>query len=129
MENRRRITEEDLLITEALIARSYCQLKHSVAQAPSRAFSSASQTARQHPYATAGVAIVTGIAVYGIFKLVTSGTSSHGTAGNSRGFHHEDPGSMDFLQTMLPMILPLVVPYFGSYLQKYLGKIYSQKRD
>ena len=45
MKNRRRVTEEDLRITEALIAQSYSRLKQSVIQTPSRA---ANPLVRQH---------------------------------------------------------------------------------
>jgi membrane protein insertase Oxa1/YidC/SpoIIIJ len=126
MENRRRVTEEDLLITEALIAQSYCRLKQSVIQAPSRAFTSAGQTARQHPYATAGVAIVAGVALYGIFKMITS--RAHEAPGRSRSAWKKDTGHPDLMQQMLLMIIPLVFPYIGGYIQKYLGKILSGER-
>jgi hypothetical protein len=125
MENRRRVTEEDLRITEALIAQSYSQLKQSVIQTPTRACKSIGQTARQHPYATAGVAIVTGIALYGIFKMVTSHDSSRGARGESRSSMKKDTGRPDILQEMLPLILPLVAPYIGSFIQGYLGKLHS----
>jgi hypothetical protein len=126
MENHRHITEEDLLITEALIAKSYYQLKQSVVQAPSRAFRSAGQTARKHPYATAGVAIVAGVAMYGIFKMVTSHPSSHGAQGGSRSALKKDSGLPDVMQHMLPMLIPLVAPYIGNYIQKYLGKMFTE---
>lgn len=126
MENTRHVTEEDLLVTEALIAKSYCQLKRSVIQAPSRAFRSAGQTARQHPYATAGAAIVAGVAIYGIFKMVTSHTSSHGAQGGSRSTLKKDTGHPDLMRQMLPMLIPLVAPYIGDYIQKYLGKIFTE---
>jgi hypothetical protein len=128
MENRRRVTEEDLLITEALIAQSYCQLKQSVIQAPSRAFRSAGKTARQHPYATAGAAIVAGVALYGIFKMITSRASAYEAPGGSRSTRKKDSGHPDLLQQMLLMIIPLVFPYIGGYIQKYLGKILSGER-
>jgi hypothetical protein len=122
METRNRVTEEDLLITEALIAKSYSQLKQSVVQAPSRAFRSAGRTARRHPYATAGAAIVAGVALYGIFKMVTSPPSSHGQQRGS-GTLKKDTGRPDLMQQMLPVLIPLVAPYIGGYIQKYLGKI------
>ncbi len=129
METRKRVTEEDLLITEALIAKSYSQLKQSVIQVPSRAFTSAGQTARQHPYATAGIAIVAGVAMYGILKMVTSRASTHETPGRSRSTRKKDTGHPDLMQQMLLMIIPLMFPYIGGYIQKYLGKILSGERD
>jgi len=128
METRRRITEEDLLITETLIAESYGQLKQSVFQAPSRACRSAYQTARQHPCATAGAAIVAGVALYGIFKMVTSSPSSQGAAGGAGSCLKTDTGRPDLMQQMLPVLIPLVAPYIGSFIQKYLGKILSGER-
>ena len=54
MKNPRQITEEDILVTEALIAESYGRLKKSVVQAPSRALGSVGGTIRNHPFAAAG---------------------------------------------------------------------------
>jgi hypothetical protein len=133
MENRKRVTEEDLLRTEALIAESYGQMKQSVIQAPSRALRSAGQTARQHPYATAGMAIVAGVALYGIYTLVTSGSSSRGAPRGSGSGLRRDEGRPDLIQQLLPMLIPLVVPlvvpYVGDTLQKYLGKILTENRN
>lgn len=128
METRRRITEEDLLITETLIAESYGQLKQSVIQAPSRAFRSAGHTVRQHPYATAGVAIIAGVALYGIFKMVTSGPPSQGASGRAGSGMKTGACHPDLMQQMLPTLIPLVAPYIGSFIQKYLGKILSGER-
>ena len=128
METRKRITEEDLLITEALIGKSYGQLKQSVTQVPSRAFRSAGQTARQHPYATAGAAIVAGVALYGIFKMMTSPASSHGASAGSGPSQKKDTGGSCLMQQMLPMLIPLVAPYIGGYIQKFMGTMYSGER-
>ncbi len=130
METRRRITEEDLLITETLISESYGQLKQSVVQVPTRAFRSVGQTVREHPYATAGVAIVAGVAMYGIFKMVASNSSSQGAPGKARSCLKTDTGHPDLMQQMLPMLIPLVIPlvapYIGSFIQKYLGQILTE---
>jgi hypothetical protein len=128
METRRRITEEDLLITEKLIAESYGQLKQSVIQAPTRAFRSAGQTVRQHPYATAGVAIIAGVALYGIFKMVTSSPPYQEAPGRAESGMKTGAGRPDLMQQMLPTLIPLVAPYIGSFIQKYLGKILSGER-
>jgi hypothetical protein len=128
MENRKRVTEEDLRITEALIAKSYGRLKESVIQAPSRAFRSAGQTACRHPYATAGIALVAGVALYGIFKMVTSAPSAQGAAGGPASGRKKDTVREDLLQQMLPVLLPLVVPHIGSVIQKYLGTLQVRKQ-
>jgi hypothetical protein len=128
MENRRRITEEDLLVTEALIAASYSQLKQSVVQAPSRALKSAGQTVRDHPYATVATIVVAGVALYGIFKIMSSRPSSDDVRHNPQISRQKNTGSMDLLQELLPLIMPMVTPYIMGYIQKYLGKIQSGNR-
>ncbi|MFA4848393.1 MAG: hypothetical protein WC626_01575 [Methanoregula sp.] len=129
MENRRCITEEDLLITEALIAQSYGQLKQSVVQVPSRAYRSLGQTAREHPYATAGTAVVAGVVLYGIIKKMTSHTSVQETPVKEQVPHQKDTCRPDPMHDMLLMLIPLVTPYITSYIQKYLGEMQSGKRD
>ena len=123
MEKRRQVTEEDILITEAMIARSYGRLKHSVARAPSRAFSSMGGTIRKHPVATAAVAVGAGLALYGIFRLATR----PGKPGSGGGREHKSRSDMKM--EIFSMILPIITPYIVSYLEKYLGKIYSGKQD
>ncbi|MDD1689658.1 MAG: hypothetical protein LUQ66_03260 [Methanoregula sp.] len=128
MDNRRRVTEEDLLITEALIAKSYGRLKQSVVQAPSRAFRSLGQTAREHPYATAGTAVVAGVVLYGIIKKMTSPSPAPEARERSRAPLQKEKGGPDLLHELLPLIIPLAAPYIIEYIQKYLGTIHSEKR-
>ena len=125
MENRRRITEEDVLVTEALIAASYGSLKQSVVQAPSRALRSAGQTIQDHPYATAATVVVAGVALYGIFKIMTSRPSGDDVRPNPQISCQRNTGNKDLMQALLPVILPMVTPYIMGYIQKYLGKIQS----
>jgi hypothetical protein len=129
MNNRRRVTEEDLLVTEALIAQSYGQLKQSVIQAPSRMYRSLGETAREHPYATAATAVVAGAAVYGIIKKMSSHTPVQKAQGNSRPSQQDETCRPDHMHDMLLMIIPLVAPYITSYIQKYLGSIQSKEHD
>jgi len=117
MKNRRPITEEDILVTEALIAESYGRLKKSVVQAPSRALGSVGGTIRRHPFAAAATAIIGGIAAYGIISRMTS----HG-AGTG---HKEEQSRLDLMHEMQVIIIPLVAPYIIGYIQKYFGSIFS----
>jgi hypothetical protein len=127
MEKCRRVTEEDLLITEALIAKSYGNLKRSVIQAPSRAFMSVTQTACEHPFATAGTAVVAGAAMYGIFKMMAPRDSAHENPGREQV--QKDTGRPDLMHEMLMMMIPLAAPYVTGYIQKYLGNFLSEERD
>jgi O-antigen/teichoic acid export membrane protein len=117
MESRRRITEEDLLVTEALIAESYGRLKKSVVQAPSRALGSVGGTISRHPFAAAATAIVGGIAAY---VIITRMTSHGAVAGQKRERNHPD-----MMKEILLMLLPLAAPHIASYIQKYIGSVLS----
>lgn len=120
MVNRRRITEEDLLVTETLIAESYGQVRQSVAQAPSRALGSFCTTIKKHPFASAATAVVAGAVLVGIFKLVTSRSTYNEEQGTSRP---------DLTHQILSMMIPLAAPYITGYIQNYIGRIISGKRE
>jgi hypothetical protein len=120
METRRQITEEDIRRTEALIGRSYGRLKKAAARAPSRAFGSVRGMAREHPLGTAAGAVVGGIALYGLFRLVT----------RPRARSSREPGhGPDLAMDLLRMAVPLVTPYIAGYLEKYMGRMLSGDRQ
>ncbi len=112
-------------MTEAMIARSYGRLKRSVAQAPSRAFSSAGETVRKHPFATAAAAVGAGIALFGLFRLITR----HGAAREKTGSSRERGSGPDMTREILSMIIPIVTPYVTGYLKNYMAKVFSGERD
>ena len=100
MKNRRPITEDDVYLTELLIARSYGNLKHSVAKASSDALGSVGDavggTVRKHPYATAGAAVGAGIIMFMLFRLMNRGGSSRRKGASEReevpvGYDHGYP--------------------------------------
>jgi len=131
MEKRRRVTEEDLLITEALIAESYSQLKQSVIQVPSRAYRLVGQTVREHPYESAATAVGAGAAVYGIINLMTARVCVQEPQERPRAtISQKDTGGRpDLMQEMLPILIPLVVPYITDCIRNYIGEIQSGVRD
>jgi hypothetical protein len=129
MESRRRITEEDLRVTEAFIADSYERLKKSVVHGPSRALGSVGGTIRRHPFAAAATAVVAGVVVYGMIKLFTSRASVQEAQGRSRVTMQKDTSRPDLMHEMLLMMIPLVAPYITGYIQKYIGRILSGERD
>jgi hypothetical protein len=124
VEKRRRITEDDVLMTEAMIARSYKRLKQSVARAPSRAFSSAGETVRKHPLATAAAAVGVGITLYGLFRMMTR--KGAGGKDTRSGERRSGP---DIPREILSMIIPLAAPYVTMYLKNYMAKVFSGERD
>jgi hypothetical protein len=125
VEKRRQVTEDDILMTEAMIARSYGRLKQSVARAPSQALSSLGGTIRKHPVATAAVAVGAGLTLFGLFRLLTRQGATGGSATGGR----EQKSRPDMKMEILSMILPLVTPYIAGYLEKYMGRIFSKDRN
>lgn len=126
MERRRPITEEDILLTELLIARSYGNLKQSVVREASRTLSSVGGsvggTIKKHPYAAAGAAVGAGIILYGLFRLMNRDGPAKGRAAGGR-----DPMSRPGMtMEILSMIMPIVTPYITAYVEKYLGMKFSR---
>jgi SLT domain-containing protein len=129
VKNRRPITEDDVYLTELLIAKSYGNLKHSVARASSDALSSVGDAVggsiRKHPYATAGAAVGAGLLMFMFFKLMNRGRSSRRRKTSER----EDRVRSNMTTDILGMLIPLAAPYFTAYLEKSLGRMFSKGRD
>jgi len=125
VEKHRQVTEEDIILTEELIARSYGRLKQSVVQAPSRALRGAGNTLKEHPIAAAGAAVGAGITLYGLFRLMTR----QGSVKESAAYGREKQSGPDMKRVILSLIIPIVTPYIAGYLGKYVGRIFSEDRD
>jgi len=125
VEKRRPITEDDILLTELLLARSYGRLKQSVVQASSDAVGSLGATVggtiRKHPYATAGAAVGAGAILYGLFRLMNREPA--------RG-HSDKKTSLraDMTMEVISLLAPVVMPYVTAYLEGYLKKPHSRDR-
>ena len=129
MKSRNLITEEDLLVTEALIAESYGRMKKSVIQAPSRALTSVGGTIKSHPFAAAGTAVAAGIVAYELIRLITPRAVSEETEYDPRIRSRSEKRRPDLMMEVLSMIMPLAVPYITDYLKKYMGRIFQRVSD
>jgi hypothetical protein len=129
VKNSKPITEDDVYLTELLIAKSFGNLKHSVAKASSDALSSVGNTVggtvRKHPYATAGTAVGAGILMFMLYKLMNRSGSSRRKNAREREERSRSSMSTD----LLGMLVPIAAPYLAAYLEKYLGRIFSKDRD
>lgn len=128
MENRKRVTEEDLRITEALIAESFGRLEQSAVQAPSRVLKSVEQTIREHPFQAAAAATVFGVIAYALIRLMRPRVVSD-KGSEQTHTHEKKTGCPDLVRQMLSVIIPLAVPYISGYIQKYIEGIHSRERD
>ena len=120
MEPRKRVTEEDLRITETLIGKSYSHLKQLVIEAPDQAYRSINQIVREHPVATAGAAVISGAAIFGVIKTMQKPTIV-GESPESMASMQNGPVSPDLMHEISGMILPLVVPYIMEFILKWKG--------
>jgi hypothetical protein len=107
------ITEDDIHLTETLIAGSYARLKLSVVEAPCQVLGSMGNTVRKHPFASAAVAGGAGLLLYGIFDQM----NRHGAAKEESRDKKSRP---DMTMEILSQVIPLVSPYIAGYLEKYL---------
>lgn len=128
MEKRRRVTEEDLHITEAMIAESYGRLTQSVAKAPSRGLRSVEQTIRKHPFETAAVAIGIGLTAYAFTKLMRPRVRFDKVDEQPHA-QVKKVECQDLIREILAMVIPLAVPYITGYIQNYMNEIHSRERD
>jgi hypothetical protein len=127
MESRKRITEEDLLVTEALIAESCGRLKKSVCLVPARALGSIGSTISNHPLETAALAVGGGVAAYGVARMLTpeKGKEHKKQHGKKKKAHRRN----DPMSEILSAVIPLAVPYITGYLEKYLGSGHARAHD
>jgi hypothetical protein len=122
VEKRRPITEDDVLLTELLIARSYGNLKQSVVKTSFEALGSVGGTIKRHPYATAGAAVGAGILLFGLFSLLIRG-------GSRKGHGMEKRSRTDMTTEIFSMLMPVITPYITAYLKQYLGRAFSKDRN
>jgi hypothetical protein len=114
----RRVTEEDLHVTEALIADSFARLKRSVAAAPHEAIRPAADIIREHPLAATAAAAGAGVIAFQLVKAMLG----------SRAHHKEAPRGRGIGIDVLGPLMSLAAPYITSVLQQQLGKALSGER-
>jgi hypothetical protein len=124
VKNRRPITEDDVLLTELLIARSYGNLKKSVVRTSFNAIGSVGGTLKKHPCATAGAAVGAGILLSGLIALMFRGGS-----GRRRDDGDRDRASRpDMGREIFSLLMPVITPYITAYLEKFMGRTFSRDR-
>ena len=111
----RRVTEEDLHVTEALIADSFARLKRSVAEAPHEAIRPAADLVREHPFASTAAAAGAGVIAFQVARMMFGSRARHQEARRGRA-------------DVLGPLLSLAAPYVTSMLQQQLGKALSGER-
>jgi hypothetical protein len=117
LEGHRRVTEEDVHVTEALIADSFSRLKRSLAEAPHEAVRPATSLIREHPLAAAAAAAGTGVIAFQLIRMFAPGPSHR---------EHDKKGGM--ATGLMGQLLSLAAPYIASMLQQQLGRALAGER-
>jgi hypothetical protein len=128
VENRRPITEDDIYLTEMLLAKSYGNLRQSVVRVSADTLGAAGEavggTIRKYPVATAGAAVGAGILLVLLLKLAGGG-GSRGRQGRSE--REEKPRSNPAMG-LLGMLMPFFMPYVTAYIERSLGLAAGRER-
>ncbi len=124
METRKPITQEDVHMTELMIARSFANLKKSAVQTSRRSLKSTAGSLTQNPYALAGAAVGAGILLYGVFRLVTR----RGSVQKSTAVERHSASRSGVTMELLSLMIPIVKPFITSYLEDSVGKRLSRGR-
>jgi hypothetical protein len=128
VETRKPITEDDVLLTELLLARSFGNLKKAAVKTSFAALGSAGGTIRKHPYATAGVAAGAaagaGLLLFMLVRRLSRGGSSR--RGSDAGT--ERSSRPDIAMDVISLLMPIITPYLTACVEKYLGHAFSRGR-
>ena len=121
---KKQVTEDDLKATEAMLARSFGNMKNSLTRIPSDLAKPVTGPVKAHPYATLAVAAGAGFVAYLLIRAATP-----------RVVVREmkmQPGGKAVEQrkpSILSQIVTLATPYVISYVQQEVTRMLSQPRQ
>ena len=116
---KQKVTEEDLIITKALIGQSFSRVKAAVSNAPSELVRPATTVVREHPLATTAAAAGAGVILFQVMRLliprVVVKEVEHGAGGKVR----EKAVQPD----LTSQVISIAMPYVIGIIQQELGKM------
>ncbi|HMK45234.1 MAG TPA: hypothetical protein VK436_01280 [Methanocella sp.] len=116
-----KVTEEDLRLTEALIARSFLRVKATIANTPTELLTPAKNTIKEHPIAATATAAGAGLIIYEIIKMASPKPAIREVP-PARPIRTENPGT-----DIKSQIVTAALPYVASYLQQEIGRYIASK--
>ena len=119
-----RVTEEDILLTEALIGQSFARLKTSVAKAPHDLVSPMTTTIREHPFATAAAAAGAGMIAFRVINMFMPKVVVKEVPAKHKITVKEGGQS-----NLTGQIMSIAMPYVMGFVQQELGKMMAGREQ
>lgn len=120
----KKVTEEDIHLTEAMIARSYNNMKQAVTKMPSDLTKPLSGVVKDHPIAVAAGAAGAGLIAYEFIRLITPRVVVKEMALQPE-LEVKGPVQKSDLTSQ---VISFAMPYLLAHLQTYLGKVMSGQK-
>jgi len=114
----KKVTEEDLKATEALLARSFSNMKSSLTRIPGDMVKPVTGTVKEHPYASVAAAAGAGLIAYELIRLMTPRviTREVKVQPNVEVKEHARP-------SLTSQIMAFATPYIINYLQQEVTRL------
>lgn len=117
----KRVTEEDLKATEAMLARSFSNMKSSVTRIPSDMVKPVTSTVKEHPFASLAAAAGIGLIAYELIRLMTPRVVTREVKVGPQGEVKERARS-----SLTSQIMAFAAPYVISYLQQEITRFLTR---
>jgi hypothetical protein len=124
---KKKVTEEDLKVTEALLASSFNNMKNSLARIPGDMVKPVTSTVKAHPYATVATAAGAGLMGYQLIRLMTPRVITREVKVGPQGEVKEPARA-----SLASQILSIAAPYILGYLRQEVTRLLAsshQDRD
>ena len=119
-----KVTEDDILLTEALIGQAFARLKTSVAKAPHEMVSPVTTTIREHPFATAAAAAGAGMIAFRILNMFMPKVVVKEVPAQHKITVKEGGQS-----TLTSQVMSIAMPYVMGFVQQELSKMVAGREQ
>jgi hypothetical protein len=124
MTPKKKVTEEDLKVTEALLARSFSNLKSSLTRIPGDMVKPVTGTVKEHPYASMAAAAGAGLIGYEIIHLMTPRVVVREVKVQPQVEAKEHARA-----SLTSQIMSFAAPYIAGYLQQEVTRLLVQRHQ
>ena len=121
---KKNVTEEDLKATEAMLARSFTNMKSSLTRIPGDVVKPVTGTVKAHPYASLAAAAGAGLIAYLLIRAATPKVVVRevGSQTGGEAKEHRRP-------SMTSQIMAIAAPYVVSYIQQEVTRMLARPAE